>query len=576
VSCPNDTVITACELPDNICISGFDAYDPNGNLQSTTINGQPHNPADPYCFAPDSGLNTLILTAVDSCGVTAKCTTTVDIRLLPPESCITACPVVVIENAEKVHLGTYEQVCVWVSDGTERLGGFDFVIAYDASALILSGVLEGDLYNQCGWEYFTYRFGPFGNCGNQCPSGLVRVVGIAELNNGPSHPSCFKLPTPYTLFCLNFLVTSDQTLECQFVPIRFMWLDCADNVISSKDGDSLWVSSHVYDKGGGPQSPDTVYGPYPNEEFTYIELTDMYSGFPTFTGVQTECLVDPDGDAPKPPPLQCLDFYNGGIDIVCVDSLDDRGDINLNGVAYEVADAVMFTNYFIYGLGVFKINQLAQIAATDVNADGITLSVADLVYLVRVLVGDAAPYAKLAPVAANVINDGGLLSVDAEMGAAYVVVRGNVSPQLLAGQMEMIYNYDAEANVTRVLVYSLEGNGFSGEFLNANGEVVSIELGSYDGAVVKVTTVPADYALHQNYPNPFNPTTTISFSLPVASEYTLTIYNVAGQQVAQFSDRADAGLVEIEWDASDMASGVYFYKLVANNFTATKKMVLLK
>jgi hypothetical protein len=286
--------------------------------------------------------------------------------------------------------------------------------------------------------------------------------------------------------------------------------------------------------------------------------------------------VDPDGSGPKLPPIQCVDFYNGGIDIICVEDLDDRGDINLNGVKNEIADAVMFTNYFIYGLGIFNINQAAQIAATDVNADGLTLSVADLVYLIRIITGDAQPYPKLAPVTANYTDAGGVLSVDAEMGAAYVVVQGDVKPELLANQMEIKYAYDAEANVTRVLVYSLDGNGFSGEFLNANGDVISIEMGSYEGAVVKLNNMPADYALHQNYPNPFNPTTTISFNLPMASDYTLTIYNVTGQQVATFSDRAEAGMVEIEWDAAAMASGVYFYRLQAGQFDDTKKMILLK
>jgi hypothetical protein len=574
--CPDDQTYRDCELPQSICVAGFDATDLNGNIQSCVINGTPFVPGEVYCFAPDSGLNTLILTCVDVCGAIAKCTTTVDVQRLPPESCFIECPTVVIENKEKVHQGGHEQVCVWVSGGTEKLGGFDMLIAYDASALILTSVAEGDLYTLCGWEYFTYRFGPFGNCGNQCPSGLVRVVGLAEINNGPFHPSCFKLPTPFTLFCLDFLVTGDQTFECSFVPIQFFWLDCGDNSISSKDGDTLWVSDHVYIKGGGPQSPDTIWGPPPNEEFMYIEITDMFSDFPTYTGVQAECLVDPDGSGPKEPPIPCIDFYGGGIDIICVDSLDDRGDINLNGVPNEIADAVMFTNYFIYGLGVFKINPPGQIAATDINADGLTLSVADLVYLVRIIVGDALPYPKLAPVTANYTNDGGVLSVDAQMGAAYVVVQGNVKPELLAGQMEIKYAYDAEANVTRVLVYSLEGHGFSGEFLNANGNVVSIEMGSYEGAVVKLNNMPADFALHQNYPNPFNPMTTISFNLPAASDYMLTIYNVTGQKVAAFTDRAEAGTVEIEWDASTMASGVYFYRLQAGQFDDTKKMILLK
>ena len=67
---------------------------------------------------------------------------------------------------------------------------------------------------------------------------------------------------------------------------------------------------------------------------------------------------------------------------------------NLNEISNEISDAVLFSNYFVYGIGVFDINEAGQIAATDVNADGLTLSVADLVYMVRIILGDAAPYPK--------------------------------------------------------------------------------------------------------------------------------------------------------------------------------------
>ncbi len=71
----------------------------------------------------------------------------------------------------------------------DGIGGFNILIAYDNSALSLQQVvIEGSIYANCGWEYFTYRFGADGNCSGGCPSGLVRVVGIAETNNGANHP----------------------------------------------------------------------------------------------------------------------------------------------------------------------------------------------------------------------------------------------------------------------------------------------------------------------------------------------------------------------------------------------------
>jgi hypothetical protein len=98
--------------------------------------------------------------------------------------------------------------------------------------------------------------------------------------------------------------------------------------------------------------------------------------------------------------------------------------------------------------------------------------------------------------------------------------------------------------------------------------------------VLKVSSeniVPTVYSLEQNYPNPFNPATTIKFSLPEVSDVKLTIYNTIGQRVDVIvNSRMDAGSYSINWDASNVASGLYFYELSTKNFTSVKKMMLLK
>jgi len=88
--------------------------------------------------------------------------------------------------------------------------------------------------------------------------------------------------------------------------------------------------------------------------------------------------------------------------------------------------------------------------------------------------------------------------------------------------------------------------------------------------------LPERFILHQNYPNPFNPTTTISFDLARAGDYRLTIYNVIGQRVNEIAGSASAGTVTLEWDARKMASGLYLYKLTTDDYSATRKMLLLK
>ena len=93
----------------------------------------------------------------------------------------------------------------------------------------------------------------------------------------------------------------------------------------------------------------------------------------------------------------------------------------------------------------------------------------------------------------------------------------------------------------------------------------------------KVPVVPAEFTLAQNYPNPFNPVTSIDFGLPENSEVTITVYNVLGQVVTELvNGELEAGFHKVVWSASNMASGVYFYRIAAGDFTATKRMVLMK
>ncbi|MBN4072316.1 T9SS type A sorting domain-containing protein [bacterium AH-315-F03] len=92
----------------------------------------------------------------------------------------------------------------------------------------------------------------------------------------------------------------------------------------------------------------------------------------------------------------------------------------------------------------------------------------------------------------------------------------------------------------------------------------------------KTGVLPEEFRLNQNHPNPFNPSTKISLSLPEATNWEITIYNIQGQRVRTYSGQSEPGVVTIDWDGSDFASGVYFYKATAGFFTATRKMVMLK
>jgi hypothetical protein len=83
--------------------------------------------------------------------------------------------------------------------------------------------------------------------------------------------------------------------------------------------------------------------------------------------------------------------------------------------------------------------------------------------------------------------------------------------------------------------------------------------------------------LSQNYPNPFNPSTNFTFSVPKSGEVSLKFYDMLGNEVATYVDGyLNAGSYSVEFDGSSLSSGVYFYKLQAGDFSATKKMVLSK
>lgn len=89
--------------------------------------------------------------------------------------------------------------------------------------------------------------------------------------------------------------------------------------------------------------------------------------------------------------------------------------------------------------------------------------------------------------------------------------------------------------------------------------------------------IPENYSLSQNYPNPFNPTTKIDFSLPVSGLVTLKVFNILGQEVATLmNSEMKAGNYSVDFDASKLSSGVYFYKLQAGSFTQTQKLSLIK
>jgi hypothetical protein len=86
-----------------------------------------------------------------------------------------------------------------------------------------------------------------------------------------------------------------------------------------------------------------------------------------------------------------------------------------------------------------------------------------------------------------------------------------------------------------------------------------------------------DYHLYQNYPNPFNPTTKINYQIPELSFVTLKVYDVLGSEVTTLvNEEKSVGSYEVDFDATSLPSGIYFFRLQAGPFVETKKMILVK
>ncbi|MCE1190433.1 MAG: YCF48-related protein [Ignavibacteria bacterium] len=176
----------------------------------------------------------------------------------------------------------------------------------------------------------------------------------------------------------------------------------------------------------------------------------------------------------------------------------------------------------------------------------------------------------LPPVPPNGIFDARFASQrNAEMlqGASQTIQLSNASyPVTIASKNATFTVKDAATNGR--LVNMVVSDSRTGSITNSAVQALVVSM---------VSKTPKSFELNQNYPNPFNPTTTINFAVPVKSQVTLSIYNQLGQKVATLvNGEMEAGFRSVTWNASNMASGVYFYELRAGNFTSVKKLVLMK
>lgn len=312
-----------------------------------------------------------------------------------------------VDTMIEVTQSTHCLVDVLVEKADGRLHGFDLRIAFDSDALAFLEVRPGGIEG-CGWEYLNYRYDPPG-CGDERPSGLVSITGLADdpsVLGGPDWTCFDTLTTPYPLLTLDFLTGSDSILEGTFQPIRFYWCDCDDNTLAltpeNQPADEVTGLAHKVTDGPLARQPAS-------EDSAWFRSS----------GPPDSCFRQPGGTQL----LAAVDFRHGGLTFAPVDSIDPRcppGDVNCDGEPANQADYELFRDYFCRGESVFRVNRLAQIANTNYCPGHGPLTLADLLTLKSAVDEGPQPITWIPVDSVDYVVEIGMINLRDTVSALYV------------------------------------------------------------------------------------------------------------------------------------------------------------
>ena len=376
---------------------------------------------------------------------------------------------VVINDVVGGHYGHVFGVDVTLAPSDEpgdvfQFENFDLTLSYDPSVVSYVGVDPGDFVNDCAWEYFTYSHdpGPYPSCEGGGTVSLVNIVAWAELSSTPPYPLCNSVTEETQLVRVNFQANTNPATTETVTPIRWYWTpssipaQCVRNSFYHPNLYDTYVADEVFDNGTG-----YCTGPDP---------ACQTWGIPAF------------------------DFFGGEVHL----NPSNRGDVNCNGVQFDIGDVIVFANYFTYGLSAFSCDLNYAIPATDVNCDGITLSVADLVYMIRIIIGDAPqdPCPDFSPPLAKVVSDTDTLLFRGQSGYAGQTNRPFyfhiANPQSIAGwEARVEYN----ASILTPSFDAAIGDGESVKYYlydraGAYEDVGSVEVKSREAGVLLIRFIP--------------------------------------------------------------------------------------
>ena len=160
-----------------------------------------------------------------------------------------------------------------------------------------------------------------------------------------------------------------------------------------------------------------------------------------------------------------------------------------------------------------------------------------------------------------------------------IVNNSHDSLQVLCSQLNIIETY----MLMQQQIGGNNKNNFTGQHveLKPAGKTEGIKMINQLLHHMKIKSskisIPTKFSLSQNYPNPFNPTTKINYALPTSTKVNIKIYDILGRMVKQLvNETKDAGYYTVTFDGTNLASGIYFYRIEAGNFVESKKMVIVK
>jgi hypothetical protein len=492
----------------------------------------------------------------------------------------TTSPMVVkILGAHDQIQGHNSYVSIIKMHGPDRLSGFNLLIAYDSSVMVFASVELGSAFKDsgCNWTYSTETGNSAADCPGTCSFGLLRLVASAPTPDQPTTQYCSPLPDTSELFKIKFLVTNNRAYECASTPVRFYWQDCLDNSFRAIYGDSVFVSRQVFD---------------PGREITALDCKfECHCG-----GACPRC----DAYLSSSRRVRLVDFYNGVVDVVCIDWGGTRGDINLNGIANEIPDARVLADAILRGLSVLpSVGREEAIRNCDVNADDRPMTVADLVYLQRIIIGDALPFTRLHPSldTATIDFSQSLFSVKSsvDVGAVMAVFDcdSNCKVESLTG-FSTTYFYDLTVRELRVLVmcdigiYDTAGNSGCYEkrlpvgenrlfTIHGRAKLKEAQVSDYNGSLLlplsRATNLPMMFAASsEEYNWPLRGNARIVLNLPYKTDWRIDIYDNRHQPVSTYNG-SDIGQKTVVLDVANFCPGTYTYTVTAGSFTSTRPLI---